>query len=135
MRVLDDLRILAAAPADDVEIGMPPRPGTDAVYTYLWVIDARGVPYVLEEGRQELANELPKHTNLTGGEEAYAGGEMWFRTESSLWVSGKSGRYGPRRPGLLEDSVAVFRSYGYDVQSLGWDEAAGRPHIMLLEWS
>ena len=131
MRALHDTRILGVAPAEDVEFGTPPRPGSDGVYTYLWVIDDRGIPYVLEEARQDLDGQPPKHTNLTEGGGACVGGEMWFQTGGSLWVSGKSGRYGPRRRALLEDSVAVFKSYGYDVQSLGWDDEINRPNLIL----
>ncbi len=131
MRVLDDIRFLGTAPAGEMELGVPPRPNVAGVYTYLWVIDDRGVPYILDLAHPALGDQRPKHTNLTGGGEAYVGGEMWFETDSSLWVSGKSGRYGPRYPALLQDSISVFRSYGYRVQSLGWDYEAEGPNLFL----
>ena len=131
MRRLDNIRFLEDAPAENVHFGEPPRPAEDGQHTYLWVIDDRGIPYILDEGYPGLGGERPKHTNLTGGGDAYVGGEMWFQRGCRLWVSGKSGRYGPRYPALLEDSVAVFRSYGYEVQSLGWDYEANRPKGIL----
>ena len=131
MRALDDIRFLVEAPAMDVSFGKPPRVDVDGVHTYLWVIDDRGIPYILDHGRPDLGGERPKHTNLTLGRGAFVGGELWFETGSSLWISGKSGRYGPRYPDLLEDSVAVFRSFGYSVQSLGWDYEANRPKPFL----
>ena len=76
--------------------GLPPRHRNDATtFLYLWIIDLSGIPYILERALPELGGKLPKHTNLTGGTPASIGGELWFRTESSLFLSGKSGRYGP----------------------------------------
>ena len=131
MRELEDTQTLGFAPAQNVGGGKPPYPTVEGAYTYLWVIDHRGIPYVLDEDRQDLDGERPKHTNLTRGGNAYVGGEMWFKTGYSMWVSGNSGRYGPRCRALLEDSVDVFRSYGYEVQSLGWDDEANRPNLFL----
>ena len=67
-----------------------------------------------------------KHTNLTGGGEAYLGGELWFTSETSLYLSGGSGRYPPRDATQLEEATEVFRSFGYEVISLGWDHEARR---------
>ena len=68
-------------------------------------------------------DNLPKHTNLTGGGEAYVGGELWFASNDSLYVSGGSGRYPPIDSRQLEQAVGVFRHYGYEARSLGWDHA------------
>ena len=64
---------------------------------------------------------------------AYVGGEIWFETDSSLWISGDSGRYAPVSAVQLEESAAVFRSFGYRVQSLGWDEETDSPNLILEE--
>jgi len=110
--------------------GLPPRHRNDpTTFLYLWVIDLSGIPYILECALPELGGNLPKHTNLTGGMPASIGGELWFRTESSLFLSGKSGRYGPRNEQQLADAVTVFEDYGYEVFSLGWKD--GMPRIYM----
>ena len=124
-RRVKEVRLLEEAPATAVFCGTPPPTLGAGVNTYLWVIDERGVPYILEKQLPELCGKVPKHTNLTEGGPAYVGGELWFETASSLWVSGKSGRYGPQTPLELCDSVAVFRWFGYSVRSLGWDNETG----------
>ena len=90
---------------------------------YLWVIDdANGIPYVRETSISSIGGNFPKHTNLTGGGKAYLGGELWFDSCNSLYVSGGSGRYPPVDCVQLDCAVQVFRDFGYDVTSLGWDE-------------
>lgn len=81
----------------------------------------RGIPYVIEMPIAAIGVSLPKHTNLTGGGEAYLGGELWFASASSLYVSGGSGRYRPIDSAQLAEATDVFRSFGYNVTSLGWD--------------
>ena len=85
------------------------------------MIDIRGIPYVFETPVSAIGDLLPKHTNLTGGGEAYLGGELWFSSASSLYLSGGSGRYPPLNAAQLDEAVGVFESFGYEVASLGWD--------------
>ena len=126
--------ILPQAPAMGVFFG---RPGdgraNPATNTYIWVIDENGIPYVLDESLAELCGRRPKHTNLTGGRMAYAGGEMWFEAVDKLYISGGSGRYEPCSVGQLEDSRRVFESLGYSVSSLGWNPVRGKPARVLGE--
>ena len=89
------------------------------------MIDARGIPYILESPIPVIGSSFPKHTNLTGGNEAYLGGEMWFITEASMYISGGSGRYPPACSQQLEEAVRVFASFDYRVTTLGWDHAVG----------
>ena len=110
--------------------GVPPKQRNSATtHLYLWVIDLAGIPYILERALPELGGKLPKHTNLTGGKPASIGGEFWFRTQASLFLSGKSGRYGPRNEQQLADAVTVFEDYGYEVLSLGWEDGLPRVHL------
>ena len=121
--VSDGVRILGPAPATGVRFGLPPSErGAASSNRYLWVIDERGVPYIIERPIPILDGRLPKHTNLTGGGEAYLGGELWFISTDSIYISGGSGRYHPVSGDQLEDAVLVFESFGYEVISLGWDE-------------
>lgn len=127
------LRLLGSAPATDILVGSPPSSLTDEpTNRYLWVIDERGIPYIIEAPIAAIDYELPKHTNLTGGGEAYLGGEMWFTSTISIYISGGSGRYPPLCGLQLEDATGVFNAFGYNVTSLGWDENAGRA-LRLLE--
>ena len=95
--------------------------GNSGSNRYLWVIDRRGIPYILEQPLPETDGIDPKHTNLTGGENAYLGGELWFSDAQRLFLSGGSGRYPPVDANQLNDAVKVFESYRYGVTSLGWD--------------
>jgi len=93
---------------------------------HLWVIDAESVPVILETAQAvkppPLANGVAKHTNLTGGDPACCGGEVWRDEVHStrLYVNGGSGRYPAKSARQLEDAVDVFRSFGYIVRSAGW---------------
>ena len=121
------LRLLCPAPASDVQIGKPPtsRIDSNSSNRYIWVIDGQGIPYILEEPTVVIKSSLPKHTNLTGGGHACMGGEMWFACESSLYISGGSGRYPPMDSHQMSSAAKVFESLAYNVISLGWDQAAG----------
>ena len=127
---LSGLRFLGNAPAQEVHRGHPPKSRSEAgQHRYLWVINDEGLPFVKEIKNVRLNSNLPKHTNLTGGQPAYAGGELWFGTEESLFVSGGSGRYEPIHSDQL--AVGVFRAFGYAVTSLGWDTDRDEPRRFL----
>lgn len=62
---------------------------------HLWVIRTDDVVHAPENcqfGSQRVAGKV-KHTNLTGGAAAYAGGEVVFTGASQVVVNGSSGRY------------------------------------------
>ena len=120
----DGLRFLEPAPATGVTHGPPPKSSSEKTNRYLWVIDERGVPYILEVSIARIGS-APKHTNLTGGGEAYLGGEAWFESDTALCISGGSGRYPPQNAAQLDEAVRVFESFGYRVASLGWDREQG----------
>jgi hypothetical protein len=65
-----------------------------------------------------------KHSNLTGGESASCGGELWVdpANSSRVFISGASGRFGPETSAELADAVSVFAGLGYETVSFGWDE-------------
>ena len=126
--------LLPQAPAIGMALGRPGSSrGISRINTYIWVIDERGIPYVLDVGLPELDGENPKHTNLTAGGNAYTGGEMWFEAADALWVSGGSGRYHPLSEDQLGDSVRVFQDFGYSVSSLGWDPERDQARRLLEE--
>lgn len=122
LQTSDGLRLLTPAPASGIQFGAPSTARwRSRSNTYLWVIDIRGIPYVFEVPIRVIGGTLPKHSNLTGGCEAHLGGELWFASECSLYLSGGSGRYPPLDAAQLKDATEVFESFGYEVTSLGWD--------------
>jgi hypothetical protein len=88
-----------------------------------------------EFGSQRKAG-MVKHTNLTGGANAYAGGELRFLDEDKLIINGKSGRY-PLSDDMDKfdrDKMAAlgqaFLKSGYHVCCMGFDDEAGRPFLL-----
>jgi hypothetical protein len=131
--VADGVAELLPPPAEPFEAGIPPRARGNGIAKYLWVVTPSAVPYVLEEG---TSGKLTKrgyaaHTNLTGGDDAHVGGELWFRDANSFYLNGKSGRYGPRSKTELEAVVMAFAAGGYSVASFGWDMDRNKPHAFL----
>ena len=121
----DGLAFLRRAPASGVKFGNPQKLEDPARNTYLWVIDYRGIPYIIESPMDILDFNLPKHTNLTGGKSAYLGGELWFSDANSIYVSGGSGRFHPSDERQLDAAIGVFSSFEYTVKSLGWNRETG----------
>ena len=95
---------------------------------HLWVIASESLPASLEESQAgaNLSRGRVCHTNLTGGEAAHCGGELWFRDRASFWMNGGSGRYRPRSAEELEKIAACFRSLGYSVCCFGWDDQTNK---------
>lgn len=124
-------RLLSVAPALGVVFGYPPKVRQKSRNCYLWVINDDGIPFIREIPIAALNGEKPKHTNLTGGSPAYIGGELWFETDTRIFVSGCSGRYPPYGKAQLTDAVGVFAAYQYEVTSLGWSEDTDNPRRIL----
>lgn len=96
---------------------------------YLWVIGKNDVVHAREKcdfGRA-LSRGVIKHTNLTGGEPAYSGGEIIFLNETSIVLNGSSGRYGPQSGEEMEMIALCFSKTGYTVWCMGYDPEAKRP--------
>lgn len=131
----EGVRYLDVAPVSDVMPGHPPSEERAGNACHLWVFDEAGVPFIFEHApvAHELNDRAIKHTNLTGGDSAYCGGEVWFAaaTTNQVFVSGASGRYRPRAAEELEDAIAVFRDFGFKTTSLGWDPQTNAPQRVL----
>ena len=125
------LLLLTEAPMKNILPGKAPFDQSDRNGTnkYLWVIMTDNVPVVMEFGKavSQLGIERATHTNLTGGKPAHCAGELWFKNETTIWLSGGSSRYRPENPVQLADAVAGFESWGYRVISFGWDEGTDQP--------
>lgn len=96
---------------------------------HLWVVRLEDVVHALEHCAfgVKLASHVIKHTNLTGGEAAYSGGEMLFLDDSTLVINGCSGRYGPRSKDELHRVISAFAESGYRVMYMEYDEETNRP--------
>lgn len=111
-----------------------PKVANDRGELYLWAITSSEVPFALETAAfgKTLKSKVIKHTNLTGGSHAHSGGELWFLSDTEILVNGASGRYGPETNEELEDAAAAFKSVGYQVASLGFDEETGYSNRILV---
>lgn len=78
---------------------------------YLWVIDAKGL-WIILESTPNLNSERGYvcHTNITGGEDALQGGELWFGEDNTVYINPKSGRYG--NPSINQ-WIAVIEYFNY----------------------
>lgn len=121
---------LPVAPCHEAVLGSapigPPPSGSNA---YLWLITTSDVLAALETsalGRSTQRKRLA-HTNLQGAKRAHCGGEMWFRNQDRIWLTGGSSRFRPRSSLELESAVKAFIASGYAVCSCGWDSAVNAP--------
>ena len=112
---------------------------SDLTKKYLWLVGLSDIPFARENG--DLGKLTKRgylaHTNLSGGDLAHCGGELWCAGPNRLLVNGKSGRYRPRTASELDEIVTCFRLAGYLVASSGWDVENNVPASMLprvLEW-
>jgi hypothetical protein len=100
---------------------------------FLWVIRESDIPFIREHTTVTplLSSGRCTHTNLTGGADAYCGGEVWFASERRLILNGGSGRYPPKEPDELDVVVVSFEQAGYRVWSMGWDDGIDQPARVL----
>jgi hypothetical protein len=94
----------------------------------LWVVRVENCVHAPEysEFGATLGNGCIKHTNLTGGKPAFAGGELIWLGEREVLVNGCSGRYGPLSADEMATAAKAFANAGYRVWSTGYDEGSGR---------
>lgn len=97
---------------------------------HLWVVRPEDVVYAAEACAfgQPLQTGVIKHTNLTGGQPAFAGGEVLFFEGQTIVINGKSARYPVRSAAELDTIAKAFQQSGYTVWSMGFDDEAGRPY-------
>jgi hypothetical protein len=116
-------------PAKDIVEGKAPSSRADLPETnktkYLWVVATSGVPAALEHPTNGTTLESGRltHTNLTGAAEGHTAGELWFYDTSSIIINGGSSRYTPRSSEELNSAAQSFKSAGYKVANMGWDES------------
>lgn len=98
---------------------------------YLWVIMPESLPIGIESNdaapRTAPSRGRLCHTNLTGGAEAHAGGEMCFRSADRIVINGGSSRYRPRTAQELAAAAQGFARMGYTVGNMGWNKQINGP--------
>lgn len=86
---------------------------------YLWVINKEAELLILLEVTENKDNEIRGHichSNLTKGEEAYQGGELWFMENGEVYITFSSGRYHAFNKLQEEGVLEYFKYKGYDVK-------------------
>jgi hypothetical protein len=87
---------------------------------YLWVIDEVSIKIMYEKTPNALRGaELPKkafvcHTNITGCQKAFIGGEMYFCEDGNIYINFASDRYGrpeTEEKKLMAKEVMEFLKY------------------------
>lgn len=100
---------------------------------FLWVALKDKIKIITEKTNSTwiLTLKKAKHTNITGGGKAHAGGELWFIDNDSIVVTFSSGRYGPSSESELIRMSSFMQkclqSIKYSAKILGWDSGIGRP--------
>jgi hypothetical protein len=90
---------------------------------HLWVIGSGDFPVALEgcTWGKTLQTGKIKHSNLTGGNPAHSGGEIWFIGNDRIALNAASGRYGADSEHEFGQIVNALRRSGYCVASMGFD--------------
>ncbi|TAE31798.1 MAG: hypothetical protein EAZ91_06700 [Cytophagales bacterium] len=87
---------------------------------YLWIIDKYGLKILFEAiPNLEAKRGVVCHTNITGGQPALQGGELWFGDDDKVYLNYQSGRYGSNRISQRQAILAYFRSLGFTMVPLG----------------
>jgi hypothetical protein len=116
---------LSMAPINPFELGVPPgMQVAESINKYLWVVTPDAVPIAVEQPKQgvKVKRGYLSHTNLTGGEPAHCGGELWFVDDSTVVINGGSSRYAPRDAGELDKIARAFKAAGYRTATMGWND-------------
>lgn len=109
--------------------GPPRRKEQCAEFCHLWVVAKVDAAYGEEhcDFAKLLRSGVLKHTNLTGGEDAHSGGEIYFLTDGSVFVNFDSGRYGAHRQGEAAAVAQAIADVGFKVGMIPYDEDLGNP--------
>lgn len=82
---------------------------------YLWVITTSGMHLILEDTPNPASpRQKVCHSNITGGQAALQGGELWFGTDEKIYINYRSGRYGALTEDHMQTVVAYFYYAGYE---------------------
>lgn len=82
---------------------------------FLWVIDKYGLKIILENTPVQSKRKHACHTNITGGNKAIQGGEMWIGSQSELYINFFSGRYNHTTEQEYFYALEYIKSLGFNV--------------------
>lgn len=84
---------------------------------YLWIIDENGLRIILESTPNlQAARGIVCHSNITAGQRALQGGEVWFLSEDSVMLNFNSGRYGAATTDHEEAVELYWTGLGFKVE-------------------
>ena len=84
---------------------------------YLWIINKEGLFLILENTPNlEASRGVVCHSNITKGEKALQGGELWFISSNYVVINFKSGRYGAETIAHEEAVREYFELLGFEVK-------------------
>lgn len=112
-----------------------PQVGPKPDGMHLWIVSADDVVHAAETCEFGAGREFGKikHSNLTGGADAFSGGELVFIDDQTLVLNGCSGRYRIRSEAEMSALASAFRRSGYRVWSMGWSTDTDRPAMFGLQ--
>lgn len=89
--------------------------GKAELQKYLWIINQNGL-FILPEQtiNKDAERGVVCHTNITGGEKAIQGGELWFCIDGAIYINNKSGRYGATTLKERQAILEYFQYVGYN---------------------
>lgn len=84
---------------------------------YLWIINQDGL-FVISENTENLeaSRKVVCHSNITKGEKALQGGELWFLSSKHIIINYKSGRYGAETEVQEQAVIEYFESLGFKLE-------------------
>jgi hypothetical protein len=100
---------------EEVEI-LKQKGGKWAEKSFLWVIDHETIRIIREKNSNRLRTHKPEfvcHTNLTGNQDAYIGGEIYFCEDGRKFINFFSDRYGDPSELQWRTAKEYFEKVGY----------------------
>jgi len=82
---------------------------------YLWIIDKAYELHIIPERTQNPHSDRGYvcHTNITAGDGARHGGELWYGKDSIVFINNSSGRFYTQDPNEWAAIVKIFITAGY----------------------
>lgn len=137
-----DVFSISVAPAKEAVSGKPKRGKGSGEKTFIRIVMPVDVYATFEYCSTGLSTESKRlvHTNLSGGEKAYSGGELWYNNANKIWVTGGAGRYPPRNENefneiVVEDVEPTAEWCATEGYTLDYFPIASTPTIRVREFA
>jgi hypothetical protein len=85
---------------------------------YLWVLNEQGIKILWEgvENLQDVEDYSVKHTNISGGDTAFHGGELFVHENKKIYINNKSDRYGDSETEQWNAVIVYFKKVYVDYE-------------------